>query len=1134
MRQLQNTVFSVLFSMVGVSSLQAASPGGVSAGLEAWYRADAGTNVNALNNFTASGGSAWDDQSANGYNIDSVTGDPQLQENGLNFNPAVHWDGGDYMRYYYGTAFFNTFTAGEQFGVAREADPITANHGFFHYFGGHSGTTAWYTYGEAIYDQFGSSTFNRRCWTPGVPAVVSAGYCDSTGASVSGPSVVTTDWNIFASGIETNLYEAYFNGTLAYSDTSPGTINFNSGYNLHLGAHPGAIFTGHTAEHILYSQKLSAADRQKVDSYLALKYGITLDQTVAATDYLASDGTTKMWSSNGYDAAYNHDIFGIGRDDASELDQRISTSVNQNSTLIVSTDNNFTASNTDHTSRPTQLNNLQFLAFASNGVSITARSYDFPVGGTYEYMGMLARSWQVQNPGSVGEVHLKFDGFGEGWYLLVDESNDDFASGVTAEIPLGADGNVSYTFGDGDYFTLAKLRYAPGGVGENVLAWVKADDGALSGDGSYVSLWRDQSGYFNDMHSGTDGYNNDYYRPQFYDNKLNFNPSLYFDGTGPDFLGRGNWLYFKDDVFFVHDSPYSVFVVAQDERTALGTRQGILGMGEDGNYPALDVYFSAASDPRGYRVWMYGSNPVEQTNTTTSWHKFYNSLLTVNPYDNRQPQLFGLTTANDWTASNASDGNIFLYLDGNISGTQLDSFQQTQLGRNIWIGSSGTAQAWKGQIAEVIVYFKDLHDPANALQTQMIQSYLALKYGITLQQPYCYIASDGVSRMWSCTDYDPDYNHDIFGLGRDNVISSLNQHISRSVNKGSVLIASLDNDFTSSNTDPSRSLLGNLEFISFANNGDPTTTQTTEIDKNLYKYRISREWQVQIHNITTPPEIYLKFDGFDENWILLRDQVDGDFSSDAEEIGSLDENGIIAVTLADGDYLTLASAGECTATTTLNDMEWREISFPCVTGDNGIEALLGGSLGTYGNEAQWVMYEQTGDDSWSGHNTADMRLMNATDPVVPGKGYWIITDTADGNPVTVRIDNTLTGLVKTATHLASADGISDNNTSKFEEVHTYGLPDSLASNWRKIMLGNPFNKAFDLEDLYYKHGSNAFEAWGTDDTYVNGTLYYRAGDHYEAISLTPGFNNPIEPMQGFWIKLNAGAGTNSIDYPLTK
>jgi hypothetical protein len=35
---------------------------------------------------------------------------------------------------------------------------------------------------------------------------------------------------------------------------------------------------------------MDATDVQKVESYLALKYGITLDQNTA-TDYLASDGT---------------------------------------------------------------------------------------------------------------------------------------------------------------------------------------------------------------------------------------------------------------------------------------------------------------------------------------------------------------------------------------------------------------------------------------------------------------------------------------------------------------------------------------------------------------------------------------------------------------------------------------------------------------------------------------------------------------------------------------------------------------------------------------------------------------------------------------------------------------------------
>ena len=77
---------------------------------------------------------------------------------------------------------------------------------------------------------------------------------------------------------------------------------------------------GHMGEIIFYSDELSNEDRNKVESYLSLKYGTSLDQTTAQS-YTASDGT-EMWDKDFSGAStYNNDIAGIGRDDGSDLGQ---------------------------------------------------------------------------------------------------------------------------------------------------------------------------------------------------------------------------------------------------------------------------------------------------------------------------------------------------------------------------------------------------------------------------------------------------------------------------------------------------------------------------------------------------------------------------------------------------------------------------------------------------------------------------------------------------------------------------------------------------------------------------------------------------------------------------------------------
>jgi len=78
------------------------------------------------------------------------------------------------------------------------------------------------------------------------------------------------------------------------------------------------------AEIINYSSRTSPIDKQKIESYLSLKYWMTLDS--GTQNYIASDWTTNMWSTSTA-WTYIFDIFWIGRDEKSWLWQIKSNSV---------------------------------------------------------------------------------------------------------------------------------------------------------------------------------------------------------------------------------------------------------------------------------------------------------------------------------------------------------------------------------------------------------------------------------------------------------------------------------------------------------------------------------------------------------------------------------------------------------------------------------------------------------------------------------------------------------------------------------------------------------------------------------------------------------------------------------------
>ena len=235
---------------------------------------------------------------------------------------------------------------------------------------------------------------------------------------------------------------------------------------------------------------------------------------------------------------------------------------------------------------------------------------------------------------------------------------------------------------------------------------------------------------------------------------------------------------------------------------------------------------------------------------------------------------------------------------------------------------------------------------------------------------------------------------------------------------------------------------------------------------------------------------------------------------------------------------------------TLTAYNWRMISLPCNTGSNTVSDIFGPSLGNYGDDADFVVYEQTGADNYevnSSHTNTQKRMLAATDTLSQGKSYWIITD-ADHS---VTIPKTLSGLTPTSTKNAddSTIGISDPD---FTKVHQSSLPDNLVTqsgNDKKYMAGNVFPFAFNLRDLYFSHGggSGSYYPMGdsNNDNYIESTVYTHDSNEtgpstgYIALDpATPGFDQgSIRPMEGFFIKLlgsTSDQSSNAFAYPLNQ
>ncbi len=244
----------------------------------------------------------------------------------------------------------------------------------------------------------------------------------------------------------TGTLACHVNGELIGTNSHAGLLYAHAGgigiAAMNLGAyfHDGAVntgkgfyFGGHMAEIIGYNQALSPTDRQKVESYLAIKYGMTLRQ-----NYIASDGSAIYPAATAHEDCVN-DIAGIGRDDATALDQKKSKSVNAGESLTIVHSGAFNADRS-----------FFICGHDGNAASLSA---DFDGGSN----NRLARRWRVVETGAIGTVTIRLPiTTATGLSHLLLSSDDSFPPNATAKIRMNINGghyNAVVDPAHGQYFT---------------------------------------------------------------------------------------------------------------------------------------------------------------------------------------------------------------------------------------------------------------------------------------------------------------------------------------------------------------------------------------------------------------------------------------------------------------------------------------------------------------------------------------------------------------------------------------------------------------------------------------------------------------------------------------------------------
>lgn len=409
------------------------APGGLSAGLLLWLRADAGVT-------TVSGAvSAWADQSGANHDFSQgTTGNrPQYRTSGnrlINFNPSLDFDGSnDLLEDADGEDYINGLS-GITIASVLKADAIPAE-------------LAWWDAEESDgaddvislrYDASGANAGCTRCLKTGIQTTSGSAVAESqSNLQTTRASVVTFDWEQ-SSSIRWFVEGASTTNT---NNSAGGNGTISGSNRVIVGDGTKANWDGLIAEIVVFDERLSAADRLQLESYLALKYGIN-----KTGNYILPDSTV-IWNAS-LNPAYNNAVFGLGAYSGACLDMDQSQS-EINSEMRVQ--------------NPSNLSSGEAIVFGHNNEAyLDGNPSDVPVG----VQKRLKRLWLAQETdGDVGTLELLFDtsGFGNidlgDIRLLIDRDGDGFGDGDVPPISgFSYEGGFLKVTGvnlqDGDFFTL--------------------------------------------------------------------------------------------------------------------------------------------------------------------------------------------------------------------------------------------------------------------------------------------------------------------------------------------------------------------------------------------------------------------------------------------------------------------------------------------------------------------------------------------------------------------------------------------------------------------------------------------------------------------------------------------------------
>ncbi len=447
--------FLALFLFFLANLLEAQAPGNVTANFPLWLKANAGTSTTT----DGVGVQTWTDQAtalggSNNATQATAANRPLYKSlTPINFNPYIRFDGvSDRFQIASNTSINNvaSLTKSVYYAFRTGSSVISPVRQLIYKERNHQSGFNLYLYNGNLYcSAFKTNTAPTWPWkgnsvaaTPNTTYVVS--FIMNGTAANAGTIACYVNSSQFANLTGVGQIQA------VNAISNIGSRELRTNYEGVQVANANADFSAvDFSEIAYYNAAHTTAERNKIESYLGVKYGVTLNQTVA-NNYTNSAGTV-IFNATGTHNSYRNDIAGIMIDTNSGLSQLQSKSVNTDAIVTMST--------------ASAMANTESLLWGNdnddNGV-IQEIYTGIPAG----VAARLDRVWRADQTGDVGTVTITFNLNGiavsgtsaSQFRLLVDSVNSDFTSGATQVNAATYSGgivtfnNVDFT-GD-DYFTL--------------------------------------------------------------------------------------------------------------------------------------------------------------------------------------------------------------------------------------------------------------------------------------------------------------------------------------------------------------------------------------------------------------------------------------------------------------------------------------------------------------------------------------------------------------------------------------------------------------------------------------------------------------------------------------------------------